>query len=198
SGTGLGILRREARSSFRDARPLGELPPWVRARLADGPLVTIAKTLAEAPVHRRAHMDDVGVKQLDVDGRGIGERRFLGLFTSKAYGEEAAEIPLLRRTLRQILGAEQVVPGSHDYKEVVAVFNALPKPALLASTTAEARGDVDTVLAAGRTDEVVLTLRTRPETGRAVVLVVMPRESFSSDARDRIRALLAARLGGAP
>ena len=195
-GTGLGLLRRESRSAFRDARPVDELPPWVRARLSDGRLVAVAKTLAEAPVHRRAHMDDIGVKQLDVDGRVIGERRFLGLFTSKAYAEEAAEIPLLRRMLRQILAAEQVVPGSHDYKEIVAVFNVLPKAALLASTAAEARADIDTVLAAGRTDEVVLALRTQPESARAVVLVVMPRNRFSSEARDRIRALLAERVGG--
>ncbi|HYR96895.1 MAG TPA: NAD-glutamate dehydrogenase domain-containing protein, partial [Candidatus Binatus sp.] len=195
-GTGLGLLRREGRSAFRDARSLDELPPWVRARLSEGRLVTVAKTLAEAPVHRRAHMDDIGVKLLDVDGRVIGERRFLGLLTSKAYAEEAADVPLLRRTLRQILAAEQVVPGSHDYKEIVAVFNVLPKAALLASTAAEARAEIGTVLAASRTDDVVLVLRAHPESGRAVVLVVMPRERFSSEARDRIRELLAARLGG--
>ncbi|TMB00722.1 MAG: NAD-glutamate dehydrogenase, partial [Deltaproteobacteria bacterium] len=58
AGSGLGILRREARSAFREARRLDELPAWVRARLSPGRLLTVAQTIAEAPVHRRAHMDD--------------------------------------------------------------------------------------------------------------------------------------------
>src|SRR5439155_436602 len=58
AGSGLGILRREERSAFREARRLDELPAWVRARLSPGRLLTVAKTIAEAPVHRRAHMDD--------------------------------------------------------------------------------------------------------------------------------------------
>src|SRR6185436_16717146 len=96
---------REERSGFRAGRRLNELPEWVRARLLGGRLLTVAKTLAEAPVHRRAAIDVV-VKQLDADRRVVGARRFLGLFTGKAYAEEAAEIPLLRRVLRQILTAE--------------------------------------------------------------------------------------------
>src|SRR5207245_10914006 len=109
------------------------------ARLAPGRLPTVAKTVAEAPVHRRARMDAPGVKQLDRDGRVVGERRFVGLFTSKAHAEEAAEVPLLRRTLRQILAAERVVPGSHDHKAIVAVFTAVPKSELFAMSPADPR-----------------------------------------------------------
>src|SRR5207245_1384310 len=147
---------------------------------------------------RRAHMDDLGVKQLDRDGRVVSERRFVGLFTSKAHAEEAAEVPLLRRTLRQILAAERVVPGSHDHKAIVAVFNALPKSELFASTPADLRGEIATILAAAQTDDVVVTLGPRGDGQQLVVLVVMPRERFSGEARDRIRELLAGRLGSAP
>ncbi|HYY05230.1 MAG TPA: hypothetical protein VE997_01535, partial [Candidatus Limnocylindria bacterium] len=197
AGSGLGLLRREERSAFREARRLDELPAWVRARLSPGRLLTVAKTLAEAPVHRRAHMDDLGVKQLDRDGRVVGERRFVGLFTSKAHSEEAAEVPLLRRTLRQILAAERVVPGSHDHKAIVAVFNALPKEELFASTPAELRAELATILAGAETDDVVVTVGPRGDGQRLVVLVGMPRERFSGEARERIRERLAARLGGA-
>src|SRR6185436_12200213 len=110
-GSGLGLLRREDRSAFAGPRPLDELPALVRARLGGGRLLTVAKTIAESPVHRRARMEDVGIRQLDVAGKVIGERRILGLFTSRAQAEEAADIPLLRKMLRQILAAEQVLPG---------------------------------------------------------------------------------------
>jgi glutamate dehydrogenase len=196
AGSGLGILRREERSGFRAGHRLDELPEWVRARLLGGRLLTVAKTLAEAPVHRRAAMDDVVVKRLDADGRVVGARRFLGLFTGKAYAEEAAEIPLLRRVLRQILTAEHVVPGSHDHKAIVAVFNALPKSALFGGSAEELRGQIQTILAAARTDDVVVSLHGGPETQRATVLVVMPRERFSDEARAAIRDEIASRVSG--
>src|SRR5437762_568407 len=194
SGSGLGLLRRESRSAFSRPRPLAELPEAVRVRLLGDRLLTITKTIAESPVHRRARMDDVGIRQLDATGHVIGERRFLGLFTSKAYAEEAAEIPLLRRVLRQILAAEQVVPGSHDYKEMVAVFNVLPKDDLFSATPAEIRADIEAVMAAGRTGDVVVSLRPRP-TGFST-LVVLPRDRLSGEARQRILETLARRAGG--
>jgi len=196
AGGGLGILRRDERSAFRAGRRLDELPEWVRARLVGARLLTVAKTLAEAPVHRRAAMDDVLVKQLDADGRVIGARRFLGLFTGKAYAEEAAEIPLLRRVLRQILAAEHVVPGSHDHKAIVAVFNALPKSALFAGSAEELRGQIQTILAAARAEDVAVSVHGGPETQRATVLVVMPRERFSDEARAAIRDAIASRVEG--
>jgi len=194
SGSGLGLLRRESRSAFSRPRPLAELPEAVRVRLLGDRLLTITKTIAESPVHRRARMDDVGIRQLDATGHVIGERRFLGLFTSKAYAEEAAEIPLLRRVLRQILAAEQVVPGSHDYKEMVAIFNVLPKDDLFSATPAEIRADIEAVMAAGRTGDVVVSLRPRP-TGFST-LVVLPRDRLSGEARQRILETLARRAGG--
>jgi glutamate dehydrogenase len=193
-GTGLGLLRRETRSAFAEAQRLDELPAAARERLAPGRLLTVAKTIAESPVHRRVRMDDIGVKQLDAEGRVLGERRFLGLFTSKAHAEEAAEVPVLRRMLRQILSAEGVVSGSHDHKAIVAVFNTLPKSALLAATTPEVRADIRTILTAARTTEVVVSLRAEAE--RVRVLVVLPRDRFSSEARTRVREALATHLGG--
>src|SRR5207247_2095547 len=89
-----------------------------------------------------------------------------------------------------------VVPGSHDHKAIVAVFNALPKPELFASTPADLRGEIATILAGAETDDVVVTLGPRGDGQRLVVLVVMPRERFSGEVRDRIRDLLAVRLGG--
>src|SRR5206468_2489106 len=101
---------------------------------------------------------------------------------------------LLRRVLRQILAAEQVVPGSHDYKEMVAVFNVLPKDDLFAATPAEIRADIEAVMAAGRTGDVVVSLRPRP-TGFST-LVVLPRDRLSGEARQRILETLARRAGG--
>ncbi len=183
-GTSLGLLRADDHGVDEPAT-------------ADGRLLAVSKTLAAAPVHRRACMDDLVVRELDTDGRVTGARRFVGLFTSKAYAEEAAELPLLRRLLRQVLAAEQVVPGSHDHKEIVAIFNALPKPVLFAGTPADIREQIQSVRAAARTDEIVVTVRPPAAGGRVPVLVVLPRDRFSSDAQERVREAVAAYVGGA-
>jgi glutamate dehydrogenase len=195
-GSGLGILRREDASTLGTPRGLDALPEPVRALLAGGRLLAVRKTLALSPVHRRARMDDVTVQARDAEGRVVGDRRFLGLFTSKAYAEEAAEIPLLRRMLRQILAAEHVVRGSHDYKEIVAVFNALPKPTLFASSAADVRATIQAILTAARTEDVVVSVRPQANGEALAVLIVMPRERFSTEAHERIAEVVGARLGG--
>jgi glutamate dehydrogenase len=193
-GSGLGLLRHEQRSALTRVTPAPELPARVRAWLAGPELFVAAKTKALSPVHRRAHMDDIGVKEQAADGRVIGERRFLGLFTSKAYAEEAAEIPLLRRMLEQILAAEQVVPGGHDYREIVATFNSMPKGELFASTAEDVRAEIRTIVAAKRADDVAVAVR--PQVDRVSVVVVMPAARFSGEARVRITELLVDLVGG--
>jgi glutamate dehydrogenase len=194
-GSGLGLLRHEERSSFRTPRPLASLPTGVRRRILGGRLLTVTKTHATSPVHRAVPMDDLGFVALDATGAVLAERRFIGLFTSKAHAEEAAEIPVLRRMLRQIVAAEGVISGSHDWREIVGVFNTLPKSELFASTPEEIRGDIATILAAERTSGVTVTVREGGEGERLCVLVVMPRSRISGEARSRVVALVCARLG---
>src|SRR5262245_58227791 len=140
-------------------------------------------------------MDDVGFAMLDATGAVAGARRFLGLFTSKARAEEAAEVPVLRRMLRQIVAAEGVLVGSHDWREIVGVFNTLPKGELFASTVDEIRADIATILAAERTNEVVVAVREGGDGDRLSLLVVMPRSRVSGEARNLIVALVSERLG---
>src|SRR5206468_8705792 len=60
----------------------------------------------------------------------------------------------------------------------------------------ELRGQIQTILAAARTDDVVVSLHGGPETQRATVLVVIPRERFSDEARAAIRDEIASRVAG--
>jgi glutamate dehydrogenase len=194
-GSGLGLLRREDRSVFIEPRHVDEMPEHVRARALGARLLTVAKTAAESPVHRRGRMDDIGVKALDADGRVIGERRFIGLFTSRAYAAESADVPLLRRTLRQVLAAEQATAGSHDHRQIIAIFNALPKAQLFASAPADVLDDVRTVLATEGSDEAAVTVRPQAESRRVSVLVVLPRERFSDELRQRVADAVGVHLG---
>ena len=65
----------------------------------------ITKANVRSRVHRRVHMDYIGVKTYHADGRPKGELRFVGLFTSQAYVRPPSQIPLLRHKVDTVLAA---------------------------------------------------------------------------------------------
>ena len=89
-GTGLGILRADKLKP----RLLSTMPSEVREKARDPQLLLITKANSRATVHRPVYLDYIGVKVFDGDGKVVGERRFLGLFTSTAYVSSVLSIPL--------------------------------------------------------------------------------------------------------
>ena len=159
-------------------------------------MLIISKTNAPATVHRLARMDYIGVKKLSPDGEVIGEHRFMGLFTSKAYSEQADLIPILRLKLQQILQNSEVVEGSYDYKEINTIFNSMPKEELFLTSVEEIGADVQTILTSYNTDEILVTLREDPLHRGVSTMVILPEEKFSGDVRKRIEEALVVRLRG--
>ncbi|HEX2094492.1 MAG TPA: NAD-glutamate dehydrogenase [Longimicrobiaceae bacterium] len=195
-GSGLGILRDDRPSRYSVPVPLSELPEELRRRVVDGPMLIINKAESESTVHRRVRMDYIGVKKLDDAGRVSGEQRFLGLFTSKAYGEHAEAIPILRQKLAQILASSGTRPGSHDYKEIITIFNSMPKEELFQASTQELEQEVQTVLGLLFSDEVRVVIRPDRLREGASVMVILPRGKYSQEARQRIQVAVTRHLGG--
>src|SRR5260370_14417639 len=141
-------------------------------------------------------MDDITIRRAGADGRVIAFDRFIGLCTSKAYAEEAQHIPVLRAKLAELLAAEHAQPGSHDYKEIVGVFNSFPKEELFRARLEELRSQLRLVLDTGTEADVRLSIQSDPVRGNVIALVIMPREQFSADVRMHIQEALARHLGG--
>ena len=195
-GSGLGILRNEGESRFATPVPLEELPDEVRELAEHGPLLIINKTNAESTVHRRARMDYIGVKKLGPGGEVVGEHRFVGLFTSRAYAEDAAQIPILRRKLARILEEAGVAEGSHDYKEIITIFNSLPKEELFLASMEEIQEDIQAVLTSYHSADVRVSLREDPLKRGIAVMVILPKDRFSGEVRRAIEAALVEELHG--
>ncbi|MEM7416435.1 MAG: NAD-glutamate dehydrogenase domain-containing protein [Gemmatimonadota bacterium] len=189
-GSGLGLLRNEGESRFAAPVPLSQMSTAMRELAMHGPVLIVNKTNAESTVHRRARMDYVGVKKLSPAGEVIGEHRFIGLFTSKAYAESAAAIPLLRNKLAQILEASGVPEGSHDYKEIITIFDSLPKEQLFLDSPEEIGQDVRAVLGSYGAGQVRVTFREDPLRRGLSVMVILPRDRFSGAVRKAIEAAL--------
>ena len=195
-GSGLGILAGEEQSTYAAPRPVSEMEPDLRARLEGGPLLLVSKANREATVHRRARMDYVGVKRLDEQGNVAGEWRFLGLFTTQAFAQSPAEIPILRQKRRRVLDESGARPGSHDYKEIISTLHEMPKEELFQASAAQLRDEVNAVVSHLFSGDVRVVLRPDEFRGESGVMVILPRGRFSAEIRRDVAALLEERLGG--
>jgi glutamate dehydrogenase len=195
-GSGLGILSDVGRSTFAEVTPLDGLEPSLRRRIEDGDLLVFSKTNAYSTVHRRARMDYIGVRRVNADGEIVGEARLIGLFTSKAYMEPASKTPLLHHKLEQVLTAEDLIPGSHDYKSATALFESFPKDELFQASASELRGLIVGLLQLERHGGIRVLVR-RDLYGRSVSIVVaLPRERFSAALRKKLQQLFVERFHG--
>jgi len=195
-GSGLGILRREQHSSAWEPKALDELPPDLRARALLGPLLIVSKANSESRVHRRARMDYVGIKKLDGAGEVVGEHRFLGLFTWRAYSENSGNIPVLRRKLEELLEIENLPKGSHDYRAIVQLFNSMPKEGLFLVSVEDLRRQIRAVMAAEPTGDVRLVIAPDSLGRGVVVMIVLPKRNYSDEVRGRLRREISEALGG--
>ena len=194
--SGLGILRDA------DVRPLGTMargghvPPELAEFVASPVPLMITKSDIKSTIHRPVPMDSVGVKQFDETGRVIGERRFVGLFTSTAYSSSVTGIPLIRRKIRGVLERSGLRPGGHDYKALEHVLETLPRDELFQVSDAELSAMSLGVLAVEERQRPGLFIRRDPFERFISCLVYVPRERYNTDLRKRIQWILEAALGG--
>ncbi len=193
SGSGLGVLGEQdhAERKTRTFHTIESLEPGL---LFNGPVLIVSKSHLQSHVHRLEPMDDVLIRRTDAAGRAIGFDRFIGLFSSKATVEPAEHIPILRDKLRQLLSDERLAPGSHDYKELVAAYNSIPKEELFRASLSELRQELSAIIDSFSDTEVRVAVLPDPQRKMVVVMVLLPRERFSTDVRARIQEALARRL----
>ena len=133
-GSGFGVLREDTLST---SKSYAALPPQARKMALSKNILIIAKTNTKSTVHRDAYTDYIGVKRFDSEGNLIGERRFIGLYTSTAYHSSPRQIPFLRHKVDKILQDLGFPPDSHDGKEAVHILETLPRDDLFQATHEE-------------------------------------------------------------
>lgn len=194
SASCLGILRKLESSNYNQPVPLSQIGESLRARVLNGPLLIVTKSNAEATVHRAVRMDYIGVKKWNDKDETQGEMRFLGLFTSQALSTPVREIPILRRKLQRVLEMDACIEGSHDFKQIVSIFNSMPREELFWTEAQALHKDIRAIMEVQRQHKVRVTLRPDPLARGVQVMVIMPRDRFNSEVRNRIQELLSQRF----
>jgi len=188
--SGLGILRGSP------VTPYTKLSPKAFA-LATGPhILVLTKANSRATVHRPSYLDYIGVKRFSADGEVIGERRFLGLYTTSAYKESVREIPILRGKLQGVLDRAAFPPDSHDAKALTEIIESYPRDSLFQTDTDDLFSISMGILGLGERQRVRLFVR-RDQLDRYVeCLVCIPRDRFNTENRERVGRILIDEFGG--
>lgn len=200
AGTGLGILRSDPHHSGEDSHPVSpsfeRLPADARAKAREHKLLVLTKANSRSTVHRPSYLDYVGVKKFDAEGNVIGERRFLGLFSSAAYTESVRRVPVVRRKVAEVLRGAGFSPNSHDGRDLLQILETYPRDELFQTPADELRSIVTSVLYLQERRRLRLYLR-QDEYGRYYsALVYLPRDRYTTGVRLRIIDILKEELNG--
>ncbi|MEW2317956.1 NAD-glutamate dehydrogenase [Streptomyces bauhiniae] len=200
AGTGLGILRSDPHHSEDDEHPVSpsfeRLPADARAKAREHRLLVLTKANSRATVHRPSYLDYIGVKKFDADGNVVGERRFLGLFSSAAYTESVRRVPVIRRKVAEVLERAGFSPNSHDGRDLLQILETYPRDELFQTPPAELQAIATSVLYLQERRRLRLYLR-QDEYGRYYsALVYLPRDRYTTGVRLRIIDILKEELGG--
>ena len=134
-GSGFGILRDEFKST--NHKHVASITPQAHEFMASSQILIMSKTDTLSCIHRDTYMDYIGIKRFDKDGRVIGERRILGLYTSVAYNSNPVQIPFLRHKLSAILRDSKLNARSHAGRILLNIMETLPRDDLIQASEAE-------------------------------------------------------------
>ena len=189
-GTGLGILRGASPGPAKHLRGRA-----LSEALSPHPLV-LAKANSRATVHRPAYLDYVGVKRFGPDGRVIGERRFLGVYTTDAYKASPREIPLLRDKFDYVMDTAGFPNDSHDAKGLVDILESLPRDLLVQIDAEDLFGIAIGILGLGERQRVRLFVVPDRLDRFVSCTLCLPRDRFNTENRLQASRILAEAFGG--
>ena len=191
----LGLMR--ARALMPNAS-IKDLSPGFSAFHDSNQTLAFTKSSHRSTVHRAVYSDYVIVKRRNDTGESIGEVRLLGLFTSKLYHCSIRDIPLVRKKAAWLCESSQLDMTSHDGKSFFAILEGHPRDELIQTSDVEM---LDIALGIWRIYErraVRLFMRFDPFENFASCIVYLPRESLTTETRERIEACLRNALDAEP
>ncbi len=152
--------------------------------------VSIRKASTESMVHRSGRLDDICINL--GDGTPL---KIQGLFTHRAVTQPSRHVPLLRRTLAQILSVQDCKPSSYRYKGIANVFDSLPTEYLFTTDAEEVVKMIDRVLEAEQEQKARVHIMQSEGDGTAFVLAAIPQVEWSDDLRQDLEQGLVAFTG---
>lgn len=194
--SGLGILRDPKRFILRGNDGLVAISDEIRHFLSLPDPIIITKANVKSLVHRQVHLDYIGVKIFDSNGRVVGERRFAGLFTSLSYSRSLLDVPLLRRKVSKVKERAPFSGEGHAGKALAHILETYPRDELFQISEEELFSTSMNILQLAERPRAKAFVRKDKFERFISVLVYVPRESFHTDVREEITQILCEAYNG--
>ncbi len=189
AGTGLGILRDELDSAGDfDAE-------WLNADASAGHLV-LTQTSNGTAMSREVPPFSVAVRILGAGGEIIRQHRFLGVLTPRALNAEITATPVLRQTVAEVLTALGAAPDSYTGQRAMELLATYPRAELFWAPPALVLETMSGVLQLSSRRRLRAYLQPDPFGRFTSVLVYLPRDRYTTDARLAMQKVLLDALRG--
>lgn len=187
-GSGLGVLRQEEKS--QKVRLLSTMPPAAHSIAFNKQIIVISKTNTKSTVHRPVYTDYIGIKRYNKAGKLIGERRFIGLYTSTAYKSHPKDIPFLRHKIAVVLEGSKLPVRGHSGKNLMDILVSLPRDDLFQASTEELKAMALGILHIQERHRIRLFARQDAYRRFVSCLVFIPQDQYSTDLSNEIQDIL--------
>jgi glutamate dehydrogenase len=195
-GPALGVLKDFDTRVFEGIRNRKDAPPEIRSFITQPKPLLVTKASLRSTVHRDAPMDAIGIKRFDKKGKVVGERLFVGLFTSVAYSRSPWDIPLLRHKVAQVAKRAGFAKNSHDDKSLQHILETFPRDELFQASEDELYEIAIGILNLQERQRVALFIRRDPYERFISCFVYLPRDRMTTDIRLTIQEILAGAFDG--
>ncbi len=186
--SGLGILRRQKNKSVQVENP--KIQAAITHQINSRSPLIITKANQRSSIHRSVHMDYIGVKRFDKNGKANREQRFLGLFTSAAYNLSPREIPYLRNRVDKVVQSFNFPQHSHASKALMHILESFPRDELFQSTVEDLKRISEGVLGLQERQRVKMFIRRDPYRRFISCMIYVPKEKYNTVVRGKIEAVL--------
>ncbi|MEA2755515.1 MAG: glutamate dehydrogenase, partial [Aliidongia sp.] len=193
---GRGLLRDDNYLVFDGIRNFTTLSPDVQAFLRSPQLVMISKSNRKSTVHRPVPLDTIGIKTFDADGKVVGQKLIVGLFTSVSYGHPPHQIPMLRHKVLSCIEHSGFESTSHDGKALQHILDNYPRDELFQIDERELFQTSLGILHLQDRQRIALFARKDPFERFISALVYVPRDRYNADVRLRMGIVLERAFGG--
>lgn len=192
-GSSLGKLNdMDQREAFR----LSDFTEEAQKLILSKQIIMLGKTNHRSAVHRPAYIDFIIIKIYDSNGRLITLHRFDGLYTAVAYNSSPQHIPYLRLKVNRVLMRAGFPPKSHDDRALMNILETIPRDDLFQASEDELLALSTGILYLQERQKIRLFVRKETFGNFYSCLVYVPRDTYTSDLREKMQQILMKGLEG--
>lgn len=188
-GSSLGLLRDDIKPAYINENEEA-LPRNLQELRRSLPPISVSKSNRMSTVHRLAPLDCIAVKLYDDKGKIVGEKLFIGLFTSVTYSRSVSDVPYLRQKVADVMALSGYISGSHDARALRHVLEKYPRDELFQIDAPELLEIAKNIVRLQERQRIALFMRKDPFGRYVSCLVYIPRDRFSTKLREDIGNIL--------